>query len=664
MSAERPLPEQGPPAEEVRADDVVGRHPEQDLPAAPPAEETSADDAPVTDTERPTDAEGWTRMHPLTPWVKSWTFLVVMLFFVAREFVERWIARTFGSTQPGGSGGGSGPDSIVDFLPAIGIASGIILLLGVAFFLSWRFKRFRLTGTEIQFRAGWLFRQNRSMRYDRLQAVDLQHPLVARLFGLVAVKVEAADGSDTALELSFLTKDRAEQVRREILDHASGVAAARPAPAQPVLPADGLPTEGAQETAAMPSSSPESVASAASPVSPQSPAAPMLRDQDEGVLMLRVPPGRLVGSVMLSDSGPVAQILGFALFLGVTTILLFALPEEWFDEPTTWPMVGTAVGAFLVPLLFAVVTTTWSGLNKGWGFTVRHSRDGLRLRYGLTETNSQTVPPGRVQGVAIRQSLFWRPLGWYQVRVQVAGYGAGGSSERSLVLPVGPWEDVLRVLTIVSPEPGVAEGEAADLTPAELMHVAMHGDKTDGGFTHIPQRARAWFTWFTWRRTGFLTTSRLLLVRGGRFARRLEVAEHERIQNLQIDAGPVQRRLRVADVSVHLAGGKQVTVKAQDRAAAEWLFHHEAEIAAVARRLKDRDQWMTAEELERFEQQLQPAAATAGTTPVTQSDPTPPVHPTPGPQTGPIPGPQADPTPGPQTDSTPQPDPTRPQETP
>ena len=250
MSAERPLPEQGPPAEDAPADDAVGRHPEQDLPADAPAEDAPADDVPVTDTERPTDAEGWTRMHPLTPWVKSWTFLVLMLFFVGREFVERWIGRTFGSTQPGGSGGGSGPESIVDLLPAIGIASGIILLLGVVFFLSWRFKRFRLTGTEIQFREGWLFRQNRQMRYDRLQAVDLQHPLVARLFGLVAVKVEAADGNETALELSYLKKDRAEQVRREILDHASGVAAARPAPAQPVLPADGLPPEGAQETAA------------------------------------------------------------------------------------------------------------------------------------------------------------------------------------------------------------------------------------------------------------------------------------------------------------------------------------------------------------------------------------------------------------------------------
>lgn len=614
MSAERPLPEQGPPAEDAPADDAVGRHPEQDLPA---------DDAPVTDTERPTDAEGWTRMHPLTPWVKSWTFLALMLFFVGREFVEQWIGRTFGSTQPGGSGGGSGPESIVDLLPAIGIAAGIILLLGVVFFLSWRFKRFRLTGTEIQFRAGWLFRQNRQMRYDRLQAVDLQHPLVARLFGLVAVKVEAADGGETALELSFLKRDRAEQVRREILDHASGVAASRHAQAPPVLPADGLPPEGSQEeAAAVPASSPESAGPPVSAQSPASPAARILRDQDEGVLMLRVPPGRLVGSVMLSDSGPVAQILGFAMFLAVAMAVLFLLPGEWLEGESTWAIIGTAVGAFLVPLLFAIVTTTWSGLNKGWNFTVRHSRDGLRLRYGLTETNSQTVPPGRVQGVVIRQSLFWRPLGWYQVRVQVAGYGAGVGSERSLVLPVGPWEDVLRVLTIVCPEPGVAEGEAADLTPAELMHVAMHGDRTDGGFTHIPQRARAWFTWFTWRRTGFLTTSRLLLVRGGRFARRLEVAEHERIQNLQIHAGPVQRRLRVADVSVHLAGGKQVTVKAQDRAAAEWLFHHEAEIAAVARRLKDRDQWMSAEELERFEQQLQPAAVTAGAAHVQQPDPT------------------------------------------
>ncbi|WP_127913438.1 PH domain-containing protein [Micrococcus sp. FDAARGOS_333] len=606
--------------------DLPGPQPQgQDLPAddAPAAETerpTDAADAPATDTERPTDAEGWTRMHPLTPWVKSWTFLAVMLFIVGREFVEEWVDSVFGGGRRGGDSGsgGSGPDSIMDFLPAIGIAAGVILLLGVVFFLSWWFRRFRLTGTEVQLREGWLFRKNRQMRYDRLQAVDLQHPLIPRLFGLAAVKVEAADGGDTALELSFLKKDRAEQVRREILDHASGVADYRAEQAQP---ADGLPAEGASAPGPLPDDGTAPAASG-SPDAVVPAGQPMLRDRDEGVLMLKVPPGRLVGSVMLSDSGPLATLIGFAGLLGAAGLFVGLMPEAWLgDGETRWSIIGLGAAGFAVPLLFAIVASTWSGLNKGWGFTVRHSRDGLKLRYGLTETNSQTVPPGRVQGVTIRQSLLWRPLGWYQVRVQVAGYGTGVDSERSLVLPVGPWEDVLRVLTIVSPEPGVAEGVAAELSPAELMHVAMHGDLTDGGFTHIPRRARAWFTWFTWRRTGFLTTSRLLLVRGGRFARRLEVAEHERIQDLRIDAGPVQRRLRVADVAVHLAGGKQVTVKAQDRAAAEKLFQHESQIAAVARRLKDRDQWMTPEELELFERQLQPAGAGAAAPAPAAQDP-------------------------------------------
>lgn len=558
------------------------------------------DDAPVTDTARPTDADGWTRMHPLTPWVKSWTFLALALFVFLQQGAEQWATRTFGV---GGDDAAPAPAAeqtpeadpvtLLDLLPALGVIAGVLLLLGVLFLLSWWFTRFRLTGTEIQLRTGWLVRKNRQMRLDRLQAVDLQHPLVPRIFDLAAVKVEAADGAETALELSFLKRRRAEALRREILDHASGVAA-RPG-GVPDAPAS-TPTE-----AGAPSSSPEAgQAGAGTP-------APVLRDQDEGVHMLTVPTGRLIGSVLLSDVGPVAVALVYALYAAAVGVFIGLAPQTWFeDAETRLGVFQVAVGGIAVPLLFAAVASLWSGLNKGWGFTVRHSRDGLKLRYGLTETNSQTVPPGRVQGVAIQQPLFWRPLGWYQVRVQVAGYGAESGAERSLVLPVGRWEDVLRVLTVVAPDPGVAEGEAAELSPAELMHVALHGQFADGGFTHIPRRARAWFTWFTWRRTGFLTTSRLLLVRGGRFARRLEVAEHERIQDLRLGSGPVQRRLGVADVTVHLAGGKQVTVKAQDRAAAEALFQRESQIAAVARRLKDRDQWMTPEELERFERQLQP----------------------------------------------------------
>lgn len=173
--------------------------------------------APVPAT-RPADDDGWARVHPASPWVRGWTFLLLILFFLGRNAVEDFAAGRFGAGAGGGSGEGEG-----SLLVAGGILLGVTLLVSLAFFFSWWFTRFRIGEDQIELRQGWLFRTRRQMKYDRIQAVDLQHPLVARLLGLAVVKVEAADGGESALELSFLPKARAEQVRREILDRASGV---------------------------------------------------------------------------------------------------------------------------------------------------------------------------------------------------------------------------------------------------------------------------------------------------------------------------------------------------------------------------------------------------------------------------------------------------------
>ena len=69
----------------------------------------------------------------------------------------------------------------------------------------------------------------------------------------------------------------------------------------------------------------------------------------------------------------------------------------------------------------------WAGLNKGWGFTVRTSEDGLRLRYGLTETTSQTIPPGRVQ---VRRHLVQQQHGREAARGGDHGSGIGGPGIR------------------------------------------------------------------------------------------------------------------------------------------------------------------------------------------------------------------------------------------
>ena len=70
---------------------------------------------------------------------------------------------------------------------------------------------------QVELRHGILFRQHRQVRFDRIQAVDLGRPLLARLTGLSEVVVQSAGGKDSHLKLAFLTDAQAQQVREQLM---------------------------------------------------------------------------------------------------------------------------------------------------------------------------------------------------------------------------------------------------------------------------------------------------------------------------------------------------------------------------------------------------------------------------------------------------------------
>ena len=132
---------------------------------------------------------------------------------------------------------------------------------------------------------------------------------------------------------------------------------------------------------------------------------------------------------------------------------------------------------YLIPAALGLAAAYWGSFNKGYNFTAAISPDGIRLRYGLLDTQAQTLPPGRIQALKVTQPPLWRIFGWYRMQVNVAGYGGPGSNgegaSRTTLLPVGVLADVMRMLSLVLPDPGTPDPArvfAAGLTglaPAE-----------------------------------------------------------------------------------------------------------------------------------------------------------------------------------------------------
>jgi putative membrane protein len=466
----------------------------------------------------------------VTPFIKGWKILLALLVVGAYLGAENIAAAR---------------DVILAF-GVLGILAVILLVvaIGTGFAaLAWWMTRYAIDPQGVYLKSGVLFRQHRSARMDRMQAIDVVQPLLARILGLAELKIEVAGGGDSTVRMSFLRESEAQALRNELLARAAGIRLARQ-DARPVGP------PGA----------------AAPPGAPVGPPVPIPAAPEREVFYVTAP--RLIGSLVRS-----AAVITSLLFVGglLVAIAITRRPEFF-------------VGVF--PGVLAAVGFAWQRFAGEFGFRAAVSPDGIRLRHGLLESRSQTVPPGRVQAVRISQGPLWRGKDWWRVQMNVAGYGAAQSQQvETVLLPVGDRSEALLALWLVLPDLGTAN-------PTALLNSALSGSGDEDGFVTSPRRAR-WIDPLIWRRTAFTFTDRALLLRGGRLVRHLVVVPHERTQSLAINQGPLQRRLGLASFAVHSTPGPVApAVPHLDAQVAGTLLAEQASRARTARAAAVPERWM------------------------------------------------------------------------
>lgn len=166
----------------------------------------------------------WHRLHPASPLLRGGLFIVAVLGFIVSNLRERLIDFFFHVPTYG--------DDPIDELfrrGAVGWALlGVVVILVVilvAFYLSWRMHTFRVSGEVVEVRSGLVFRSNRRARLDRIQGVNIVRPFIPRLFGAAKLEVSVA-GQDANVHLAYLGSAAADALRRDILHLASGARAA------------------------------------------------------------------------------------------------------------------------------------------------------------------------------------------------------------------------------------------------------------------------------------------------------------------------------------------------------------------------------------------------------------------------------------------------------
>ena len=116
------------------------------------------------------------------------------------------------------------------------------------------------------------------------------------------------------------------------------------------------------------------------------------------------------------------------------------------------PKTAAAAAGFLAVYLLSAAGVIWRRLSGQYAFIAVEAPEGVRIRRGLLQTISETVPYGRIQAVRQVEPLLWRPFGWCRLEVDVAGAtarnqrGEGTSVVRKALLPVGSQQDSWHLL--------------------------------------------------------------------------------------------------------------------------------------------------------------------------------------------------------------------------
>lgn len=486
------------------------------------------------DTSAPEEAPGaladaqWHRLHPATPVLRGGIAFVAILGILVANFRDRLVELFVGFREE------DPVDLLINrglLLPALGIAIGLVLVGILGFFFSWRFHQFRVTGEVVEVRSGIVFRTHRQARLDRIQGINLVRPVLARLFGVARLEVSVA-GQDANVRLAYLGSAAADVLRRDILALASGTARDRSSAG---VASRSLLGQRVDELLA-----PELDPAEAAPES-----------------VVHIPPGRLIGSLLLSESTVILLV-----------VLLIGVP--WSVASGNWYLI---IGAF--PALLGMGSVIVNRFTRSLRYSIAGTPNGVRVGYGLLSTGNQTIPPGRIHAIAVRQPLLWRTAGWWQISTNLASSTAGrngSGNPATTLLPVGTRADVERVLALLHPDLAMPEAP-------RLIEVGLHGRGGDDGFVNAPARAW-WLRPLSWRRTGFTLTGSSLVLRRGAVWRAIVIVPQARLQSVALQQGPLQRALRLAGLHAHtVAGPISARLDVMDARTAAVLFR---DLAAAA----------------------------------------------------------------------------------
>ena len=292
------------------------------------------------------------------------------------------------------------PSSENVFSVALMIFYGVVALPAIV--LQYMRFSYRITPKQIVIQKGVLKRQNRSIPIERVQNVQIEENLVARLFGLAKVTIETAGSSATEGSLEYVGLAGAHEIRQAVRSFQHRT------------------VEGEEKAEA---EEPES----------------------ETLFSMALPRVLLSGAFRFS-------LLYIALMFSVLelvnpeVIIQRVLRSQGRIDQITNTMAAnpvlTALGTVLVAGFFGWISGIVIHLARYYGFQLWLDGDKLRKRHGLFTVTEGTIPLKKVQTLILRTNPLMRLFGWYELEVQTVGMNVEEQGHR-VIAPFAQYDDIL-----------------------------------------------------------------------------------------------------------------------------------------------------------------------------------------------------------------------------
>ncbi|PZM63761.1 PH domain-containing protein [Paenibacillus dendritiformis] len=425
------------------------------------------------------------------------------------------------------------------------IGGAALLLFLAADIIKWRRFRYQVEADKLLIRQGLFFRDEKTIYYSRIHSVQMEQPLLQRLFGMAQLKIETPGGSgESDGVLPALSRERAEELRSLLMQRSQG----REWPEEAA--ADG---SGAQYP---------SEAEGARPLS-----------------LVRMSAAQLfVGALSTMNPGLVLAFFA-GLFSFADDIVKLLVPKRISDQllhaiessvsgPVSLVVMGAGalLGAWLLSSLLYIV--------KYYGFTAEERDGSIVVTYGLFEKKMNAIKPERVQAIVVKEGLLRQALGYAEIEVRVV---SSDMKEALMLHPYVPVGDIPELLSRCLP--GFVLGSVQHGAPRRawwyyirfrllflaLAFIGVYGFLGACAYWVLALLPPLLLTgWLGFRDAGVGLRDRQFIVRNRIIARKTCYVLRPQIVALQMGRTYFQETKRLMSLKAHLLNGNDFSVACLD----------------------------------------------------------------------------------------------------